>query len=71
VTKKGRLHFKEVARGVGQVLPSHLSTKGVYIYDLGFEISLWEGKQCFKGLREVAAQRAPDVCLNNSYLICP
>jgi len=60
VTKKGRLHIKKVASGVGQVLPSHLNTKGVYIYDLGFEISLWEGKQAFKGLREVAAQRATE-----------
>jgi len=60
VTKKGRIHFKEVASGVGQVLPSHLSTKGVYLYDLGFELSLWEGKQAFKGLRDFAVARAAD-----------
>jgi hypothetical protein len=62
-TKKGRLHFKEVAFGVGQVLPSHLNTKGVFVYDLGFEVSLWEGKLAFKGLRELAGQRALDVCI--------
>jgi len=37
-----------------------LSTKGVYLYDLGFEISLWEGKQAFKGLRELAISKAAD-----------
>jgi len=59
-TKKGRLHFHEVASGVGQVLPTHLNTKGVFLYDLGFEISIWEGKQAFKGLRELAMNKAAD-----------
>lgn len=60
-TKKGNLHFKEVASGVGQVLPTHLKTRGVFLYDLGFEISLWEGKQAFKGLRELAIEKAGDL----------
>jgi len=52
MTKKGKLKFTEVASGVGNVLPTHLVTKGVFLYDLGFEIALWEGKQAFKGVRD-------------------
>jgi len=59
-TKKGNIHFKVSASGVGEVLPKHLLTKGVYLYDLGFEIILWEGKMAFKGLRDLIMFKGAD-----------
>jgi len=58
ITVKGNLHFKEVGSGVGTVHKELLATKGVFLYDLGFEIILWEGKQAFKGLRDMAIQHS-------------
>jgi len=60
VGKKGVCHFKEVGSGVGTVHKELLSPKGVFLYDLGFEMILWEGKQCFRGARDFVMKNGAD-----------